>query len=167
MFEVGDYIVYGNNGVCQVEKVGPLESKIATRGKVYYTLSPCYLKGSTIFTPADNQKVPMRPVMTKQESLQLIDAMQEMDALWITDEKRREAEYKEAIQKCDAAELVKIIKTIFQRKETRIAEGKKVTATDEKYFHLAEERLYGEFAIALNMQKDEVAAFIEERIKES
>lgn len=166
MFEVGDYIVYGNNGVCLVEKVGPLDSKITSKDKVYYTLSPCYMKGSRIFIPADNEKVLMRPVMTEKESLALIDAMEEMESLWIPEEKRREAEYKEALQKCDATELVKIIKTIFRRKETRLAEGKKITATDEKYYHLAEERLYGEFAIALHMEKEEVQEFIESRIKE-
>lgn len=167
MYEVGDYIVYGNNGVCLVEKVGPLESKVASRDKVYYTLSPCYVKGSTIFTPADNNKVLMRPVMTKQEGLNLIDEMDEMEDLWITDEKSREAEYKEALQSCEARELVKVIKTIFKRKQTRIAEGKKVTATDEKYCHMAEERLYGELAIALGMQKDELHDFILKRINES
>lgn len=56
MFDVGDYIVYGNNGVCLVEKVGPLESSVMSKEKIYYTLSPCYMQGSTIFTPADNQK---------------------------------------------------------------------------------------------------------------
>ena len=167
MFEVGDYIVYGSNGVCLVEKVGPLESQIASKEKVYYTLSPCYVKRSTIFTPADNSKVLMRPVMTKQEGLALIDEIKEMDCLWITDEKSREATYKEALQTCEARELVKVIKTILKRKQTRIAEGKKVTATDEKYCHLAQERLYGELAVALEMKKEEMQEFIEQRIKES
>lgn len=167
MFAVGDYIVYGNNGVCLVEKVGSLESAIASKDKVYYTLSPCYTKGSTIFIPADNTKVRMRPVMTKQECLDLIGEMKEMEDLWIKDEKSREAEYKQALQSGEAAELVKVIKTIYKRKESRIAEGKKITSTDEKYCHMAEERLYGELAVAFGMKKEEMPEFIEDCIKES
>ena len=44
--------------------------------------------------------------------------------------------------------------------QERIAEGKKVTASDERYFHMAEESLYGEFAIALGIEREEVKDFI-------
>lgn len=164
MFGVGDYIVYGNNGVCLVEKVGALDSSVVSKDKVYYTLSPCYSKASTIFTPADNKKVLMRPIMTREEAIALVDEMKEMEELKIVDEKRRENEYKEAVQKCDARELVKILKAIHMRKQERIEDGKKITATDERYFHLAEEQLHGELAIALGMEKSEVEAFVASRI---
>ena len=49
--------------------------------------------------------------------------------------------------------------------QSRIAEGKKITASDEKYFHLAEERLYGEFAIILGIERDQVREFISEKVK--
>ena len=40
MFEVGALVVYGSDGVCRVEKVGPLEMQGAQKGVDYYTLSP-------------------------------------------------------------------------------------------------------------------------------
>ena len=48
--------------------------------------------------------------------------------------------------------------------EDRIAEGKKVTASDSKYYHIAEDSLCGELAISLDMEKDEVKDFIKVRI---
>lgn len=164
MFNVGDYIVYGVNGVCKVEEIGSLDSGNLPKDRVYYTLLPVYLKGSKIFTPADNKKVLMRPVLNKDEAMELIDDIRNIDALWITDEKKRENDYRDALKKCDCKELVRIIKTIYSRKQGRIAEGKKMTMGDEKYFHMAEESLYGELAIPLNMDKEEVKYFITDRV---
>ena len=160
MFEVGDVIIYGRNGVCKVKKIDVLDNPNVDRKKLYYTLQPCYVKGNTIFTPVDNTKVIMRPVLTKKEVMQMIEEIQDIETLWIDDEKKRESAYKDAICKCDCRELVRIIKTIYTRKQTRLAEGKKVTNTDERYFKLAEESLYGEFAMALEMSKEETKDYV-------
>ena len=50
----------------------------------------------------------------------------------------REQSYKDAIKANDPEALVAIIKMIYQRKQTRLAQGKKCTATDAKYFQTAE-----------------------------
>ena len=71
------------------------------------------------------------------------------------------------MRKCDCRELIRIIKTIYYRMQSRIAEGKKITASDEKYFHLAEDRLYGEFAIILGMERDQVRDFITAHVERS
>ena len=42
--------------------------------------------------------------------------------------------------------------------------GQKVTATDARYLKTAEDNLYGEFAMALGIEKNEVEEFIEKRI---
>ncbi len=166
MFEVKDYIIYGNHGVCKVEAVGKLDSAGTAKDRLYYTLEPVYQNGSKIFTPVDNEKVMIRAVLSKEEAIELIDDIKNIDSLWITDEKRRESDYKEAFKKNDCRELVKIIKTIYSRKQTRIAEGKKVTASDERYFRMAEETLCGELAIPLKMEKEEVKQFVSDRVKE-
>ena len=63
MFEKGDYVVYGTKGVCQVEEITELAMKGTAEGKLYYVLRPCFQKGSTLFTPVDNEKTIIRPVM--------------------------------------------------------------------------------------------------------
>lgn len=166
MFVVGDYIVYGNKGVCKVVNIGAINSTGLSKERLYYTLEPVYTAGSKIFTPVDNVKVKMRPVMNKDEAMGLIEDMENIECLWIVDERRREMEYREAVSKCDCRELVKIIKAIYLRKQSRLAEGKKITSGDEKYFKIAEEDLYGELAIPLKMEKDEVKSFVIEKVKQ-
>lgn len=166
MFLVGEYIIYGTTGVCRVEAVGPMQMS-GMNDKEYYTLLPVYSKGSKVFTPVDNQKVVMRRVLTKEEAQKLVDSIPSIELLWVADEKRREDIYKEALKTCDPREWIKIIKTLYLRKMSRIAEGKKVTVSDGKYLHMAEERLYEELAHALEMEKDEIAPYIAEHVENS
>lgn len=165
VFQVGQLIVYGNTGVCRVEKIGPPDLVGAAEGVDYYTLSPYYSKNSRIFTPCDNDKVVMRPVISKREAKKLVDDIPEIELLSIVDEKTREERYKETMRSCDCREFVSIIKTIHERKIQRLAEGKKVTASDEKYFNMAEDKLYGELAIALEMDKIKVKEYIKEKVE--
>lgn len=163
MFKVGDYVVYGNTGVCQIEDVGPIS--IGSKDKDYYTLVPVYGRNSKLYTAVDSDKVVIRPIMTKQESDALIDEMEEIDTLRIGDEKKREEIYKETMKTCDCKEWVRIIKTLYLRKMDRLSRGKKVTSSDERYLQMAEENLYGELAFALEMPKEKVGEFITEKIR--
>lgn len=57
-------IIYGNEGVCRVEHIGPLEIRGAQRGVAYYTLVPLYRAGK-IFAPVDTT-VHTRPIMSRE-----------------------------------------------------------------------------------------------------
>ena len=46
----------------------------------------------------------------------------------------------------------------------RLQKGRKETAIDSKYFRIAEEVLYGELAVALDMERDRVSQYIEEQL---
>ena len=166
MFQAGDVSVCGTHGVCRVEKVGPLSSAVADRDRLYYTLKPLYERGSVVFTPVDNEKMVIRPVISREEALRLIDGIRDAEALGIEDERKREENYKTALKSCRAEELVKMIKTINARKRSRAARRKKATDADSRYVKLAEDYLYGELAISLDLERDQVKAFIRERIGE-
>ena len=165
MFKIGEYIVYGMNGVCRVEEIGPMNMSGIDSDKVYYTLLPLYTRGSRVFTPVDNQKVVMRPVISKQEVCKLIDEMKEIEQIEVADDKKRELAYKEAVKSCDCRELIRIINTVLKRKEERLAQGKKMSACDERYLKQALDTLYGEFAISLKIEKGEVEDFITHRVE--
>ena len=134
--------------------------------RLFYTLHPLYMKGSTLFTPVDNSKVIIRPVLSKEEAKELIREIPNLEPLWINDERKREIQYKETIRTCDCRQYVRIIKTIYLRRENRLAEGKKVTVQDEKYFHMAEEALYGELAISLELSKEEAKSYVINKVTE-
>ena len=63
MFKIGEYVVYGNTGVCKVEDITTMDM-VGTE-KEYYVLVPVYNKNGRAFLPVDNTKVVIRPVLTK------------------------------------------------------------------------------------------------------
>lgn len=72
---------------------------------------------------------------------------------------------KEALQKYDCIELFKLIKCIYFRRKQRLDEGKKVTVADDKYMHLAEDMLYQELGVVLDIPKDQVLDYIIKEIE--
>lgn len=164
MFETGTYIVCGQHGVCRVEGIGKLKLTEASKDRDYYTLSKVYSQGGVIYVPADSEKIVMRPVISKDEAEALIAGMREIDTLEIDNEKRKDDIFKQAFRTCDNREWVRVIKTLYARKQSRLAKGKKVTASDERFLRAAEENLYGELAISLSMNKRDVEHYIIEKI---
>lgn len=141
-----------------------MEMEGVPRDRLYYVLAPVSQKGGKIFTPVDNEKTPMRRVLTREEATSLIDRIPEIEELWISSEKLRENKYKECMRSGDCREWIRIIKTLYLRNQERSAQGKKVTATDEKYLHMAEEYLYSELEIPLEIPKNQVEQYIVERL---
>ena len=66
----------------------------------------------------------------------------------------------------DPEKLVGIIKVIYLRRQKRLEQGRKSTATDERYFKMAEDFLYSEIGFALGKSKDEVCRLIQKTIQE-
>ena len=166
MYELGDYIIYGNHGVCRVEEIGSLDISGVDKSIECYTLQPVFSKASTLYTPVDNDKVSMRKVITNDEALALIKQIPDTPLLWIENDKQREEAYKVALRDRDCIDWVKIIKTLFVRKQERVSQGKKLTFTDEKYLGIAQDLLYGELSIAMDMDKEEIENLVVERLEQ-
>lgn len=98
--------------------------------------------------------------LTKEEAWNLIKRIPEIPTAWTNNEKMREQNYKEAVKANSPEALVSIIKMIYQRKQKRLAQGKKCTATDARYFQIAENLLYMELGIALGKPKQEICKTI-------
>lgn len=164
MFEKGEYIVYGTTGVCEVTDIRKMNMRGIPKDKLFYVLTPCSQKGSTVFTPVDSTKTVMRRILSREQALELIDSMPEVEELYFSNDKIREEKYKECVRSCDCEQCIRVIKTLYLRREEKLAQGKKFASTDERYLKLAEDNLYSELSMALNMSKKEVQQYIEERL---
>lgn len=165
MFEKGELIICGGHGVCRVIDITDNPIDRLDKKRKYYLLEPVFEKTSTIYTPVDNEKIIMRRIMNKEEAEKLIAHVREIDVMWVQEEKRREQTYKDALRTYDSRSLMQIIKTLYQRKNMRINEGKKVLSSDEQYLRKAEELLYSEMSLALSIPKDQVSAYIVEAVR--
>lgn len=162
MFAAGDLVVYGGEGVCRVESIGPSGMEYDKSDKQYYHLAPLYRSG-TVLTPVDTA-VLMRPVMSREAALALIQSLPslplskpEMPGL-----RAAKDHYHHLVQRCECSELAAMIHTICRRRDWAVHHGKKVSQMDERYLKRAEEQLYGEMAAALDIAREQVAPFIRE-----
>ena len=164
MFEIGEVIMCGGHGVCRVASItgNPIDKQ--DKKRKYYILEPVFEKGSTIYTPVDNEKVIMRRILDEKEAKELIEQIPDIETVWIKEEKTREQMYKEAIRTYNCHSLVRIIKTLYLRKQDRVMQGKKVLSSDEYYLKKAEELLYSEMSIALSIPKENVEEYIDNEI---
>ncbi len=162
MFEIGEYVHYSAAGVCQVAAITTMD--LGGGEKPYYELHPIYEPGRIIYTAVGTEAPRMRHVLTREEASQLIREIPQIKGLWVPEEKTRETQYKDALKTGECTNWIKIIKTVYVRRRERESGGKRITATDERYLKMAEDKLYGELALALDMQKNDMESYITSEI---
>ena len=143
MFETGSLIVYGNSGICRVEGVS-MKQQLGGGGQaMYYTLTPLFGSG-TVYTPVDT-KVFMRPVITGEEAKDLIRRMPEIEPCCCsgTDQRALSEHYRGLLH-------------TYLKAQQAAAKGKKLGKTDQQFMKRAEELLYEELSLALDMPKEQV-----------
>ena len=160
MFLVGDKIIYGENGVCTVEKIEPLAMSGAPKDKLYYHLTPLVGSG-TYFTAVDSGAY-MRPVMSREEAEALIDAMPGIAPAICNDNRFNhvDAFYKELFRLHSCEALVAIVKGL----RSRMAERKTRSSRAEATMRRAKDMLHGELSVALGINIQDVESYIQERI---
>lgn len=164
MYKKGDYVVKIPDGICQIDQIGYLDIPGINKDKEYYILVPLKEKTAKLYIPSDRINGQIRNIISKENALTFIKSIPDIDEKNIPIEKMREQEYKTAILSGNNEKIVSIIKLIYTRNQERLAQGKKVSATDDKYFRLAEDVLFSELSFVLNVPKENMAQFIADTI---
>lgn len=160
MLNYGDAVVYKCRGVYKVEEIGTLDFSFADRKKKYYTLQSIEDSKDKAYVPMDDETNIRRPV-SREEALDLIGRLEEIETLGIKNEKCREQEYKNYISGYRPENWVRVLKTLYKRTKMRGS----ITSMDKKYQVLLEHALYSEFAFSLGIPRDEIPQFIQRQVK--
>ena len=165
MFDPGTLIIYSGEGVCRVECVGPLSMGGADPDKQYYTLQPLYREGK-IFVPVDT-RVFMRPVLTRKAAEDLVRRIPEIEFRICQERNLRllTEHYQQLLQSHDCEDMLQLIKAVYAKRQENEAQGKKPGLVDERFLKRAEDILYGELAVALDLPKDGVCDYIVSRLE--
>lgn len=166
MFLKNDIVRYGAHGVCKITDIA--EKDFNGVPVEYYVLKPIYNDTSTIYVPVHNQSLTdkMHKVLSAEEIRALIQAMPYEESIWIDDEEERKRRYQEILVDGDRVELIRMIKALYLRQRKQQAKGRKLHMADDRFFKEAERMLYEEFALVLQMKKEEVLPFILEQLQE-
>ena len=168
MYNTGELIVYGSTGVCRVVELKMIKTSSNAKGQMYYVLKPLY-QNYTVSTPVDNKKVFMRHIISREEAERLVEMIPSIraEAYHNRSPQRLAEHYKESISTHDCADLIELTMSIYAKKQYVEQQKRKFGAVDEKFMRRAEDLLFGELAAALDISRDEVRGYIEEKLSKS
>ena len=162
-FAIGDLIIYGETGVCRVDAIEM--RPFLGEERQCYKLQPLY-QSCTIITPADNNNVFMRPIVSKDEAEELVDSIRNTQPQELPSAAPRvvSEKYDKIIKSHDCNQLISLTVSIYHKRKSLIDQKKKLSAIDESYMKKAEDLLFGELAAALNIDRSDVLGYIEEKV---
>ena len=166
MYQVGDLVLYGLTGVCRVDEISMKTNMPGIdEEQLYYTLKPLY-QDYVIYTPVENTTVFMRYTISKEEAEKLIDKIPSMQVEIYHNKVLSQLadHYEEALQTCDCESLMALTRSINAKKKIIEDQKRKFGSVDADFMKRAEELLFGELAVALNISKESVPEYIEKRI---
>lgn len=169
MFHKGDYVVYGFTGVCQIKDIGQPDFSLNKKSTQYYTLTPMH-NAITVYAPVDTNEV-MRPVISREmamELIKLIPTIQE-DSYDFLDQKTLVDSYEMSLQEHSPMKLAQLIKSIYIKNFKKTVNDRKgtISKTDQTYLKMAEDLLYDEISIALDISIDDAKQKVVNAIKDS
>jgi len=163
MFKVGDFVVYGKTGVCKIIDICEKELIVNTK-KQYYVLNPVFESKNIIYAPTDNEKIFMRNIITKAQAEELILKIPMIrKKIKFNEEELKELNTVLSSYTCD--DLVGLTAQIYEKKKLAIENKKRLGFSDERIMRKSENLLFGELAVALGINIEDVQEYIKNKLR--
>lgn len=159
MFEIGDKVFYGVVGVCEIEDIAPPPIK-GIDGNYYY-LQPVYDDKGIIYSPVESKKVSMRTIITKEKAQELLKQAENCKQETMLNEKVTPNQYDEMVKSQEAENLIHLIRALYNVKNERAKELRKMKSADSRMLAAARKLFYGEMAVALGKDYDEMCDLLD------
>lgn len=163
MFKVDDYVFYGANGICRIDDIQKEPFKGAPADVLYYVLHTISEPKQVILNPVTNEKVPMRYVMTREESEQFFLVLPTLSPLEGSSARQLRDAYISAIKSGDPVLWGRILRTYRTRLHLAEAKLARVTDAERSFYEGARRLLAQEIALATDVSLAEA----EERLHEA
>ncbi len=160
MFSIGDYVMYGAEGVCRIVAIEELD--LTGESLPYYRLAPESDRSSTIFVPIANSILTdrIKPMLTEDEVRALLKEKSEGAFEWTDSTNLRKVRYQEIINGGDRRRTLALVRELHARQKRIKGTGQRFSITDEHYYKLAQRLLFDEFSRVIPVSQAEFLDFI-------
>lgn len=164
MFKENDLVMYGAAGVCRVVDIGKPDFA-KDQDREYYYLEPLYQSG-VIYAPTEGNPVSMRYVISKNEATNLLDSIPEIEAEVFVGQSLQQLSqhYQSIINTHDCRALLGLAKSIREKEAAAVRKNKRLGQIDRRYMRMTEDLLYGEFAAALGIAREEAEVYVRSKL---
>ena len=165
MLNIGQIVIYNTYGVCEVSEI--IQKELGGIKKDFFVLHPVYDKKVSVFLPLDNSEIlsRARPILTTNEIDKVITAFPFQPTNWIENDNERKKTYSQLIKNGNRYDLISIIKSIYNHKNSLKEKKKKLHASDEQFYKEAETLLFDEISYVLNIERNSVFNLILDQYK--
>ena len=165
MFQVGDRVVYGIHGFCDIRDAET--QRVDQKEVTYLVLEPLGQPGSRYMVPTHNAVAmgKLKKMLNREELEMLLQSDSVRQDSWIRDEGQRKQAYRELISSGDRERLMAMVHTLYRHKAEQTASGRKVHLCDDNFLRDAEKLLMGEVAIVMGMSSDEAKQYVRSQLK--
>ena len=155
MYKVGDRIIYGTQGICEITDIK--ESKMTSVLREYYILSPVGNDKSVIYVPIDNEKLTskMREIPSQSELLIIIENARKELLLWDSSYIARSEFFSSILSDGEMSRVISLYLTLKSKSKEMSALGKGLRNSDERIFRECSRILAREISYIMDIHIDE------------
>lgn len=166
MFEIGDFLMYGKTGVCQLKGISK-EAVLDKKEAAYYVLQPVFKNCSAVLkVPVGNEKVNIRPVASRDQILAYLEEISSTEPVWNDNDRSRFAEYNESLCSGSCLEWLDLIRQVYLKKKQGIGTNKKVSPRDIGISKEAKRLLHEELAVSLDIPLEDVEKYLKQKLSQ-
>ncbi len=155
MYNVGDMVAYGAQGVCRVDEIS--SRQVGSAAMDYYILKPVFDSRSTISVPVANERLTarMRQPLDSKGAGDVVAGIGAAPSLWTDDDNQRRERYNAIIIDGDPSQIAALFKTLVLRRKELEGLSRKLRSVDENFLRQCEKLLCCELSYAgLGCQTD-------------
>ncbi len=158
-YKIGDYVLYGFSGACQIVDLGSLS--FGGADKIYYSLKPVYDSRSTIYVPLNKEDEIVRKVITKPEAEEVWEKItQRQSEGMILERDACEA----VLRSGDNVEVSQVIRQLRNLRKENRKNHKGLNISEERILRDAERIFFSEIATAFEMTMEDTLAEFSARL---
>ena len=155
MFEVNDKVIHAREGLSTI--VDTMEMA----GNKYFIVHADRGSGENIYVPVNNASSLMRPIMTEDEAMKVIEYMKTVGAEFISNTKQRRDQYKRRLLSGNVYDLAYLSRQLyFFYYYNENGQLVKLGPTDIQMLIDAEMILYDEFALSFKVKREEIGQLV-------
>lgn len=156
MFQQGQQVIYGGNGVCRIEEITERDVGVLGVKQVYVIR---LASGLTSYVPVESN-VFMRALVTPEEAEQVLTEYPSIDVRTFagSNSKALADQYRAVLARHDPREMLCLYKSLYRKVEQARNAGKKPGTMDERFASAALEQVAQEFSIVLCRPAKEICA---------
>lgn len=163
MFQEEDLVVYCGHGMCKITEIR--KESFYGKKNTFYVLHPLKNEETVYYVPVEGLAAEkLHRVLSQEEVTDLIQSIPNLETIWIENDTERKQAYRKILRSGDRVNIIKLIKTLYERQQERTAAGKHILQSDAEFLKEAQELLHGEFMEVLHLEQEQILPYIQGQI---